>query len=517
METLKSQIAGGADFGTIARDFSDGNEAGKGGDIGWVAQGLIDGRLLRAIVATPVGGLSEIVDDRERWPLPLQGPRRADAEAGRGTDRHDQGAGIPELVRREEGRADDHPRAPHRPRARLAGAGRARRARRGGAAPLGPRPRGRPPGRRRGAPDRDAARAVPAGAHRPAGGAPRGGRRRRRRRSRSRCPAGTARPAATRSRVLRRPLPGRSPGRAVRGRRRHDRRRARRRRPRGAALPRAGRARAGRREPVGDALDLRPAAPARTAARGTASRPTSRSATTSSRRPTRSTTRSAPGRPRPSPTSSATCCSRSSSTRSSPPRTGVFDLADVHAAIASKIVRRHPHVFGDAEVRTASDVNRQWERIKADERADAADGRTDDGRRRRRAPSTAISRSLPALAASQEMQERAANIGYDWPTIDGVLDKVTEEARGAASTADVRRRAGRGVRRPAVRPRQRRAQAGHRGRGRAPRRERQVPAAIRVASSAWPPRVASRCATSTSPTLDELWDAAKAEEKETVR
>ena len=52
---------------------------------------------------------------------------------------------------------------------------------------------------------------------------------------------------------------------------------------------------------------------------------------------------------------------------------GVFDLADVQAAIATKIVRRHPHVFGDAVARTASDVNRQWERIKADERAAAAD------------------------------------------------------------------------------------------------------------------------------------------------
>ena len=52
---------------------------------------------------------------------------------------------------------------------------------------------------------------------------------------------------------------------------------------------------------------------------------------------------------------------------------GVFDMTDVWAAIASKIVRRHPHVFGEAEARTASDVNRQWERIKAGERAEAAD------------------------------------------------------------------------------------------------------------------------------------------------
>jgi MazG family protein len=109
---------------------------------------------------------------------------------------------------------------------------------------------------------------------------------------------------------------------------------------------------------------------------------------------------------------------------------GVFDLADVQAAIAAKIVRRHPHVFGDAVARTASDVNRQWERIKADERAaEAGAGPDGDGV----AASTkgaldGISASLPALAASQEMQERAANLGYDWPTVEGVLDKVAEEA-----------------------------------------------------------------------------------------
>ena len=110
---------------------------------------------------------------------------------------------------------------------------------------------------------------------------------------------------------------------------------------------------------------------------------------------------------------------------------GVFDLADVQAAIASKIVRRHPHVFGEAEARTASDVNRQWERIKAAEREGEADGGAAKG------ALDGISRSLPALAASQEMQERAANIGYDWPSIEGVLDKVieeTEELREAAET-----------------------------------------------------------------------------------
>src|SRR5437870_10286274 len=112
---------------------------------------------------------------------------------------------------------------------------------------------------------------------------------------------------------------------------------------------------------------------------------------------------------------------------------GVFDLADVQEAIGSKIVRRHPHVFGDAEARTAADVSRQWERIKAAERAEAAGvGDSEDGApaREAREPGSAldgISSSLPALAASQEMQERAANLGYDWPTIEGILDKVREE------------------------------------------------------------------------------------------
>jgi tetrapyrrole methylase family protein/MazG family protein len=123
--------------------------------------------------------------------------------------------------------------------------------------------------------------------------------------------------------------------------------------------------------------------------------------------------------------------------------TGVFDLTDVYAALSSKIVRRHPHVFGEAEARTASDVNRQWERIKADERSGAAASNDPDARVVSTKPPKGaldgVSRILPALAASQEMQERAANIGYEWPTIEGVLDKVVEELgelRNAATAAE---------------------------------------------------------------------------------
>ena len=127
---------------------------------------------------------------------------------------------------------------------------------------------------------------------------------------------------------------------------------------------------------------------------------------------------------------------------------GVFDLADVQAAIGRKIVRRHPHVFGDAVARTAADVNRQWERIKADERALAAAVAADDqsgtaGADGSPAPKSAldgISLSMPSLAAGQEMQERAAALGYDWPDIDGVLDKVAEELAELADAASQRDR-----------------------------------------------------------------------------
>jgi tetrapyrrole methylase family protein/MazG family protein len=125
--------------------------------------------------------------------------------------------------------------------------------------------------------------------------------------------------------------------------------------------------------------------------------------------------------------------------------TGVFDMTDVEEAISRKIVRRHPHVFGDARVETASDVNRQWEQIKRVEREDgaaAAAGASASGAAAVvRSALDGISTSMPALAAAQEMQERAAHLGYDWPAIVGVLDKVQEELAelAAATTIEEKR------------------------------------------------------------------------------
>jgi tetrapyrrole methylase family protein / MazG family protein len=97
---------------------------------------------------------------------------------------------------------------------------------------------------------------------------------------------------------------------------------------------------------------------------------------------------------------------------------GTFDLVDVYRTLGAKIVRRHPHVFGDVEANSAEQVLRNWEVIKAAERTDAG-----------REPSAfaGIARALPALPASREIQERASSMGWDWKAIDGVWEKVREE------------------------------------------------------------------------------------------
>ena len=111
---------------------------------------------------------------------------------------------------------------------------------------------------------------------------------------------------------------------------------------------------------------------------------------------------------------------------------GEFDLTDVHRSIASKIVRRHPHVFGGIEVDGERQVLENWETIKAGERAER--GKSDDG------AFGGVARALPALAGSREIQERASTLGWDWDRIEGVWEKVGEEVDElrAATTDDER-------------------------------------------------------------------------------
>lgn len=102
---------------------------------------------------------------------------------------------------------------------------------------------------------------------------------------------------------------------------------------------------------------------------------------------------------------------------------GRFDMRDVVAGITEKLIRRHPHVFGDASAATAEEVTRRWDAIKQAER----------GLQRAQSALGGISRSLPALSRACELQKRAAKVGFDWDDVDGPAEKVREELREALS------------------------------------------------------------------------------------
>jgi ATP diphosphatase len=97
---------------------------------------------------------------------------------------------------------------------------------------------------------------------------------------------------------------------------------------------------------------------------------------------------------------------------------GRFDFADVTAAIADKMVRRHPHVFGDAAAREAAAHADAWEAQKAAERRARAESGVLDG----------VPLGLPALTRAEKLTKRAARVGFDWPDAAAVLDKLDEEA-----------------------------------------------------------------------------------------
>ncbi len=97
---------------------------------------------------------------------------------------------------------------------------------------------------------------------------------------------------------------------------------------------------------------------------------------------------------------------------------GLFDFDDVANAISNKMVARHPHVFGDdTRDKSAEQQTRDWETVKAAERAAQAHTGTLDG----------VAVGLPALLRAVKLQNRAARVGFDWPETAQVLDKITEE------------------------------------------------------------------------------------------
>lgn len=107
---------------------------------------------------------------------------------------------------------------------------------------------------------------------------------------------------------------------------------------------------------------------------------------------------------------------------------GAFDFADVAQAICDKMIRRHPHVFGDATERSSAEQTEAWEVIKAKERADKGQGRGQgQGQGQPTSILDDIPASLPAMTRAVKLTRRAARVGFDWPDTDQVLDKLREE------------------------------------------------------------------------------------------
>jgi tetrapyrrole methylase family protein / MazG family protein len=96
-----------------------------------------------------------------------------------------------------------------------------------------------------------------------------------------------------------------------------------------------------------------------------------------------------------------------------------FDIADCLDAINEKLVRRHPHVFGDESASTGSEVLKRWDEIKAEERKGKKEAAQD--------LLSSVPRALPALVEAQQITSRAARAGFDWSNADEVLAKLDEE------------------------------------------------------------------------------------------
>ena len=104
-----------------------------------------------------------------------------------------------------------------------------------------------------------------------------------------------------------------------------------------------------------------------------------------------------------------------------------FNINQVVQGIYSKIIRRHPHVFGDLKLEDVDGVLANWEKLKEKERGKKQDGKgLLDG----------VPLALPALSQGQEYQDRAARVGFDWPEIEGVLEKIAEEIEEVKRATD---------------------------------------------------------------------------------
>jgi MazG family protein len=110
---------------------------------------------------------------------------------------------------------------------------------------------------------------------------------------------------------------------------------------------------------------------------------------------------------------------------------GSFSIDDVLDRLSNKLIDRHPHVFGDVKAETSSDVLRNWEALKAEEkkkRLDAGGGKTATIEEHPQSVLAGVSSAMPALLEAHKLSSRAAHVGFDWANIEDLFDKLAEES-----------------------------------------------------------------------------------------
>jgi tetrapyrrole methylase family protein/MazG family protein len=96
---------------------------------------------------------------------------------------------------------------------------------------------------------------------------------------------------------------------------------------------------------------------------------------------------------------------------------GLFSVADALQTVSEKLVRRHPHVFGETKVKDSAEVLNNWARIKVEQ----------EGRKPKDSVLDEVSAGLPPLDRALKLQKKASKVGFDWPKVEGVIEKVREE------------------------------------------------------------------------------------------
>ncbi|PYX00120.1 MAG: nucleoside triphosphate pyrophosphohydrolase [Acidobacteria bacterium] len=116
-----------------------------------------------------------------------------------------------------------------------------------------------------------------------------------------------------------------------------------------------------------------------------------------------------------------------------------FSIDDVLERLCNKLVDRHPHVFGDVQAETSSDVLRNWEALKAEEkkkRMQQGGGKTPKTQDSPDSVLAGVSSAIPALLEAHKLSSRAAHVGFDWPNLQGLFEKLNEEIQELQQEVD---------------------------------------------------------------------------------